>query len=134
MASNNNITDVLIVGGGYAGLSTASTLYRATHTTIVFDSHVYRDQRAPQIRQLPGWEGKTSTEYRKAARAELEGTGLSAFVDSPIEKIERTDDGLFKAKTSDGKEFLGRKVVLASGVQEIYPNIPGYEDCWVTGM
>lgn len=134
MVLNNTITDVLIVGGGYAGLSTASTLYRATHTTIVFDSGVYRDQRAPQIRQLPGWEGKASDEYRAAARAELESTGLSTFVNVSVKSIERTDDGLFEAQTSDGKTWLGRKVVLAMGVQEIYPNIPGYEKCWVTGM
>ncbi|KAH8723049.1 thioredoxin reductase [Phaeosphaeriaceae sp. PMI808] len=132
--ASTNITDVLIVGGGYAGLSTASTLYRATHTTTVFDSNVYRDQHAPEIRQLPGWEGKASSEYRAAARTELESTGLSAFVDAPVERIEMTNDGLFKAKTSDGREWLGKKLVLATGVEEVYPDITGYADCWVTGI
>jgi thioredoxin reductase len=134
MTSSNDITDVLIVGGGYAGLSTASTLYRATHKTVVFDSNIYRDQRAPQIRQLPGWEGKTSTEYRAAAQTELQSTGLSSIVNAAVERIDRTDDGLFKAKTSDGREWLGKKIVLATGVEEVYPDIPGYDDCWVTGM
>ncbi|PGH15362.1 hypothetical protein AJ80_05546 [Polytolypa hystricis UAMH7299] len=130
----NHITDVLVVGGGYAGLSAALTLYRATHTTIVFDSQVFRDRRAPKIRLLPGWEGTSSEQFRETARTELAQTGLSSFVDTEVTAIQQTDTGIWEVTTSDGKEWLGKKVVLATGTDEIYPSIPGYEECWVTGI
>jgi len=37
------ITDILIIGRGYTCLSATITLYRANHTTVIFDSHKYRN-------------------------------------------------------------------------------------------
>ncbi|KAI1952049.1 hypothetical protein LOZ12_002787 [Ophidiomyces ophidiicola] len=132
--TTDTVTDVLIVGGGYAGLSAASTLYRATHSTIVFDSNIFRDNLAPQIRLLPGFEGASSDRYREVARTELEKTGLCSFVNSEVTEVEKIENGLWKLTTEDGNNWLGKKIILATGVDEIYPDIAGYEDCWVTGI
>ncbi|KAJ5431630.1 hypothetical protein N7445_008128 [Penicillium cf. griseofulvum] len=130
------MTDVLIIGGGYAGLAAASTLYRSTHSTIVFDSGKFRDQRAPDIRLLPGFEGSNSADYRATARAELERTGICVFVNAEVTSIAKTQDPeeSWKITTASGGQFYGRKIVLATGTDEVYPDIDGYLDCWVTGI
>ncbi|PKX88424.1 FAD/NAD(P)-binding domain-containing protein [Aspergillus novofumigatus IBT 16806] len=134
--SSTPTADVLIIGGGYAGLAAASTLYRATHSTIVFDSGLFRDDKAPHVRLLPGWDGTVSSKYRQAARAELENTGLCFFVNAQVTTIakQQGQDYEWRVTASNGQEYHGRKVVLATGTDEIYPDIPGYKDCWVTGI
>ncbi|KAL5364127.1 FAD/NAD(P)-binding domain-containing protein [Aspergillus floccosus] len=127
------LVDVLIVGGGYAGLAAASTLYRATHSSIVFDSGVFRDAKGASIRLLPGWEGVDSSDYRAAAREELTKTGLCSVVYAGVSEIQGTD-GMWTAIATDGEQYSGRKIILATGSDEIYPSIPGYGDCWVTGI
>lgn len=134
MSTETPIVDALIVGGGYAGLAAASTLGRATHSSIIFDSGIFRDARAAPIRQLPGWDGVDSSQYRAAARSELEHIGLCSFVSTEVSTIQSDGSGLWVATTSDGKKHYGRKVILATGSEEIYPDIPGYQDCWVTGI
>lgn len=134
MSSNQSTADVLIVGGGYAGLAAASTLHRATHSSIVFDSGIFRDAKAPLIRLLPGWDGVDSGDYRAAARAELEKTGLCSFIHADVLNIQLSELGLWIAKTRSGQQYSGKKIILATGTDEVYPNIPGYRDCWATGM
>lgn len=129
-----HVTDVLVVGGGYAGLAAANTLYRSCHTTMVFNSGNFRDQKAPHIRLLPGFEDVESWRYREMARTELEQTGLCSFVDADVTRIEGSDAKGWMLITADGAQYHGRKIVLATGTQELYPDIAGYADCWVTGI
>ncbi|KAF3396437.1 hypothetical protein F1880_007214 [Penicillium rolfsii] len=127
-----NITDVLIVGGGYAGLAAANTLYRSCHTTVIFNSGYFRDQKASRIRLLPGFENVQSWRYREVAREELEQTGLCSFVEAEVTRIEGSDAKGWTLITADGQQYHGRKIVLATGTDELYPDIAGYADCWVT--
>ena len=50
-----------------------------------------------------------------------------------IETIKQREDGLFEA-SGDGRTWTAKKVVLATGVEDVFPDIPGYADCWGTGM
>ncbi|KAL6788094.1 FAD/NAD(P)-binding domain-containing protein [Trichoderma camerunense] len=134
MSIESPVVDVLIVGGGYGGLAAASTLYRATHSLIIFDSGVFRDAKAKPIRQIPGWDGIDSSKYRAIARAELEQTGLCSFVSAEVSTLRPEGSNLWMATTIDGQTYRGKKVILATGCEEIYPDIPGYQECWVTGI
>ncbi|KAJ5381440.1 uncharacterized protein N7496_003868 [Penicillium cataractarum] len=129
-----HVIDVLIVGGGYAGLAAANTLYRSCHTTMVFNSGHFRDEKASRIRLLPGFEDVQSSRYREMAREELKQTGLCTFVEAEVARVEGSDAEGWTLITTDGKEYHGRKVVLATGTSERYPDIAGYTDCWVTGI
>jgi thioredoxin reductase len=129
-----DITDVLIVGGGYAGLAAANTLYRCCQTTMIFNSGQFRDQKASRIRLLPGFEDVQSSRYREIAKEELQQTGLCSFVEAEVARIEGSDGEGWTLITTDGEQYHGRKVVLATGTSELYPDIAGYADCWVTGI
>ena len=56
------------------------------------------------------------------------------FQDAALAKIGKTDDGLFLAVDEQNNRWTGKKLLLATGVKDIYPDIPGYDACWVKGM
>jgi hypothetical protein len=72
------IKDILIVGGGPAGLAAALTLYRALRTVTIFDASLPR-QKTP-VHLTPSWEHETPGKFRESARAELEKTELAEIV------------------------------------------------------
>jgi thioredoxin reductase len=133
MASAN--LDVLIVGGGPAGLAAALGLCRAQYTAAVFDSGVYRNRLADHMHTVPTWDHINPAEYRKAAREEiLRRYNTVKFVNTTIQSIRKTDHNTFVATNLEGKEWTGKKLLLASGVTDVFPDIQGYGDCWAKGM
>ncbi|KAF2729062.1 FAD/NAD(P)-binding domain-containing protein [Polyplosphaeria fusca] len=132
--SPSPITDVLIIGGSHAGLSAALTLYRALHTCVIFDSNKPRNNYGTATRLTPTWEHQDPESLKNAARKELKAAGYVRFVDAEVQRIEKTDDGLFKATDGSGVEWLGRKVIMATGSKDIFPKIPGYDALYARGI
>jgi gliotoxin/aspirochlorine biosynthesis thioredoxin reductase len=84
---------------------------------------------------VPTWDHRDSKDFRAAARKDLLARyNTTQFQDVKVESISRTDLGLFKAIDVTKTEWLGRKVILATGVRDIYPDIDGYGECWAYGM
>ena len=130
-----DVVDVLIIGGGPAGLSAATALNRLMHPCIVFDSGVYRNARAPHMHNVPTWDHKNPEAFREAARKDLtDRYDTTRFVKSRVEKLVKLDNGHFEAVDSQGNKYTGKKVVLATGVEDLYPEIAGYDDCWGHGI
>ncbi|KAI0445778.1 thioredoxin reductase [Xylaria telfairii] len=126
--------DVLIIGGGHAGLSAALTTYRALLKTTVFDTHQPRNSWNTDIRLTPTWDSKLPSENLSTSRKELAATGLVDFVDVRIDSIEKQPDGLFKVVDTTGKYWIGRKVLLAMGASNVFPSIPGYAESFAKSI
>ncbi|XDG05271.1 hypothetical protein ABKA04_004886 [Annulohypoxylon sp. FPYF3050] len=105
-APTPDLVDVLIIGGGPAGLTSAVSIARNVHTAIVFDSNSYRNERTAHFHMLPTWDGKNPIEFRDIARVNtLEGYETIFYEDLKIEKANKNDDGLFEVTDENGKTY-----------------------------
>lgn len=131
-----DLVDVLIIGGGFSGLSAAATLARQLHTVVLFDSGIYRNARSSKLHVVPTWDGQDPDRFRAIARDELAKYGtVQVYQHTEITKVTKTGKNIFEAHNEAcGRSWRGRKVILATGVHEKFPSIPGYDDCWARGM
>lgn len=88
---------------------------------------------------VPTWEHRDPADFRAAVKEDiLAHYDTVSFEDTEIKTIEKTsrEDGasLFKAVDATGKEWWGRKVVIATGITDIMLDIPGYAENWAHSM
>ncbi|KAI1102623.1 FAD/NAD(P)-binding domain-containing protein [Jackrogersella minutella] len=108
------LVDVLIVGGGPAGLTSAVTVARNAHTAIMFDSY-----------------SKDPIVFWDAARQNtLDNYEIIFYEDVKIEKAEKNDQGIFVLTDENEKIWNGRSLIPASGIIDVPLDIPGFDDCW----
>jgi thioredoxin reductase len=135
-----NVPDVLIIGGSHAGLSAALTLYRALHTSVIFDANTPRNKYQTPIRLTPTWEHQHLDNFKQAAKKELQDAGYTTFVEARVDKVSKASNGnghgngLFELVDSNGTTWHGRKLLLATGSKDIFPAIPGYAELYARRM
>ncbi|KAF7885235.1 hypothetical protein EAF00_011053 [Botryotinia globosa] len=129
-----SLVDVLIIGAGPAGISCAAALARLRHTA----SNKFRNEKSKHMHTVFTWDHRDPSEFRAASREDvLARYKTICFEDVAIQtigKISKDGDGegsgIFKAIADTGKDWWGRKLVLATGARDIMVNIEGYEECW----
>jgi hypothetical protein len=101
---------------------------------MVYDSQLYRNSQSPESHTIMGYEGISPAEYRSKIQMELcslygpGGLGNGVFKNGKIVSLEKVDGG-FEAIDDDGMKIKARKVVLATGIKDILPPIPGMSPC-----
>jgi thioredoxin reductase len=125
--------EIIVVGGGPAGLSAAASVVRQSHKTVLFDSGKYRNAESKHMHTVPTWDHQNPQAFRDAALKDFERYGSITVEKVEIETTKQRDDGLFEA-SAGGKTWTAKKVILATGVEDLYPDIPGYAECWVSGI
>ncbi|AWB44459.1 pyridine nucleotide-disulfide oxidoreductase [Paenibacillus sp. CAA11] len=120
--------DCLIIGGGIAGLQAAIQLGRySAHKVAVIDSGHGRSSLCRQYHNLLGWpEGVSGPELRKRGRDQAKAVGIE-FIDDEIKKADK-HEGEFMLEGRDGTAYRSRTLLLATGLLDRYPHIPGLED------
>lgn len=119
--------DVIVIGAGPAGLQAALTLGRMHRRTLVLDSGVYRNDPADAMHNFLTHDGADPADLRADARAEL-----SHYDDVRIREIAATEVagnvGAFTVTLADGTTETAGKLLLATGVRDTLPDIPGLPD------
>lgn len=133
MATQINSASVLIVGAGPAGMSAALTLARQQHSSIVFGDEVYRNARADYMHLIPGFDHVPPSSYRQTARANILSNYAEhvTFQNAKIARVQKDPaTGGITATDEAGTLYRGKKLILASGVEDIPLPIDGYADCF----
>jgi len=118
--------DVLIVGGGPAGLSAALILGRCHRTVLLCDAGHQRNLRSNAIHGLLGREGRSPAVFLDEARAELSQYKSVSVRNSLVEGITPAAEG-FEFLCTDGTAGRVAKVLLASGLVDELPEVAGIE-------
>ena len=124
----NMTTDVLIVGAGPAGLEAALVLARAGRSVVVLDGGPGRNAPAAHSHNVFTREGAPPDELRRIGRTQAEGYG-ARFVEAEASHAEAGDDGVH-VRLADGTEMTVRRFLLATGVEDLLPDIPGMSEAW----
>ncbi|WP_105032972.1 NAD(P)/FAD-dependent oxidoreductase [Arthrobacter ruber] len=124
--------DVVVVGGGAAGLSAAVTLGRALRTVLVVDGGRPRNAAAQGVHGFLTREGMSPQALLDAGRAEAESYG-AAIVDGEALAVQRGSAG-FEVELADGRIVGGRRLLVASGLSDGLPAVPGLREQWGAGV
>ncbi|POX51198.1 NAD(P)/FAD-dependent oxidoreductase [Streptomyces sp. Ru72] len=120
--------DVLVVGGGVAGLSAALTLARARRSVLVVDSGEPRNAPAAAAHGLLTRDGTPPLELLRLGREEVVGYG-GQFVSDRAVSARRVEGG-FVVEGASGRTFGARRLLVTTGLVDELPEIPGLRERW----
>lgn len=120
--------DVVVVGGGFAGCSAALSLSRSSMTVKVVDAGYQRNRLSSRVYSYLGIDGKHTPATISDFKDELELYGVSIMKDSINNSIFQED--LFCLMTASGILIKCRYLILATGVQDLLPALPGIQALW----
>ena len=121
--------DVVVIGGGAAGLSGALTLARSRRAVAVIDAGQPRNARAAGVHGYLTRDGMPPAELVRVARLEVEGYG-GRVVDGRVEQVLRADDGRLIVALAGGRPLTSRRLLVATGLVDELPDVPGLRERW----
>lgn len=121
--------DVIIIGGSYSGLAAGMALRRALRKVLIIDDGKPCNRQTPHSHNFITHDGREPAEIAALARQQVEKYSTVTFVNDKAIYSAKTADG-FEVKTVSGETFLTRKLILATGIKDILPAIPGLAACW----
>ena len=115
--------DCTVIGGGPAGLNATLVLGRARRNVLLVDNNDARNKVTHDSHGFITRDGVKPKEFRELAHEEFKRYDSIETMEDKVVEIVREKE-FFKIKTVKGSEWLSRKVVLATGVTEKFPNVP----------
>lgn len=123
--------DVVVVGGGPAGLSAALVLGRACLKVLICDSGNGRNAPAAGVHGFLTRDGTPPAELRRIGREQLKSYDVR-FHDGRATNAAKTSAG-FEVTLDGAKVVACRKLILATGMADVLPEIPGLRELWGNG-
>jgi thioredoxin reductase len=124
-----NEYDVTIIGGGAAGLSAALVLSRARRTVLVVDSGAPRNAPAAHMHGFLSRDGLPPGELLANGRDEVEHYGGEVLAGT-VADLEPCDTVGYRVLLADGRRVHARRLLLATGLRDELPDIPGLRERW----
>lgn len=121
--------DVIVIGGSYAGMAAALQLARARRKVLVIDGGQRRNRFATHSYGFMGQDGADPAHIWAEARRQVEAYPTLRWVDGIAGGITGKKDG-FGVTTDSGAEYSGRRILIATGVKDHLPDIPGLAARW----
>ncbi|MGW6603200.1 NAD(P)/FAD-dependent oxidoreductase [Streptomyces sp. NPDC055036] len=135
MTGANNTTnsrtsyDVIVIGGGAGGLNAALVLARARRTVAVVDAGEPRNAPSAHMHSFLSRDGVPPLTVLEVGRAEIACYG-AVRIDGRVEQVEAGETGGYVVRLEGGATLDARHVVLATGLRDELPEIPGVHAMW----
>lgn len=129
--TDNKILDVIIIGGSYSGLSASMALGRALRNVLIIDSGLPCNRQTPHSHNFITQDGETPKAIAGKAKAQVLNYDTIEFLTDLAINGKKTEKG-FEIYTESGKVFSAKKLVFATGVKDIMPDMEGFSECWGT--
>lgn len=120
--------DVVVIGGGPAGLNGALMLARSRRSVVVVDAGAPRNSRAAGVHGLLGHDGIPPAELIERGRAEVRRYG-GQVAEGEVIRTSRDGDN-FIVGLADGKSVRARRLLITSGLVDELPDLPGVRERW----
>jgi thioredoxin reductase len=130
--ASSNRFDVAIIGGGAAGLSAALVLGRSRRRVLVAHSGPTRNAPADAAHGFLTRDGTPPRDLLATGREQLKPYGV-VIRDERAVTADRAAGG-FAVALEDGSRIQARKLILATGVRDVLPEIPEFEELWGRGV
>ena len=126
--------DIIVIGGGPAGLTAAVYGLRNGKSVFVIEKNVFGGQicNSPRVENIPGFECISGDEFGEKFLAQAMNQGADITLEDAI-SVEKTGES-FIVKTAEGSEYEGKTVILATGTTHRLLGLPGEEDLVGNGI
>ncbi len=124
--------DIAILGGGPAGLQAALVLSRTRKKVVVFDTpEPPRNAASHGVHNFLGLDGLLPMDIRKISWKQIDKYESAELRKEKIVNVNKEEkDGIFVITMDNENSIRAKKVILAVGYYDSYPNIPGFIECW----
>jgi thioredoxin reductase len=119
--------DVIVIGGGAAGLSGALALVRSRRSVLVVDDGTPRNAPAEGVHNYLTRDGVPPAELYAIGRQEVAGYG-GEFASGTVTAVRRNE--LFTVELADGTTYQGRRLLVTTGLTDVLPDVPGLAERW----
>ena len=121
--------EVIIVGGSYSGLSAAMSLGRSLRQVLVIDSGLPCNRQTPHSHNFITQDGEVPAVISAKAKLQVHFYKTVQFFNGIAIEVTKTKDG-FEIKTNSGETFTSKKMLFATGVKDLLPEVKGLAECW----
>jgi len=121
--------DVIIIGGSYSGLSAALALGRALRKVLIVDAGKPCNRQTPHSHNFLTHDGDKPADISAVAKAEVLKYPTVKFIDGTVDSAKKIAHG-FNISINGAEEYSSRKLLIASGLKDVFPDINGFAECW----
>ncbi len=134
---SSTLHDCLALGAGPAALAAAVTMGRSYLKVLVVSNNKFRNSKSSHMHTMPNWDHRNPADNRAAAHREIiDKYKTVVFADTEITLLESeapsggSTETQFAAVTVHGEKLKGRKIIIATGCEDIFPPIGGFSEGW----
>ncbi|GAB2528765.1 NAD(P)/FAD-dependent oxidoreductase [Spirosoma aerophilum] len=127
--NDNTGYEVIIIGGSYAGLAAAMALGRSLRTVLIIDSGLPCNRQTPLSHNFITQDGEKPGVITQKAKEQVLRYSTVTFLSDLAISGQKNQSG-FTITTQSNGSFQARKLIFASGIKDIMPDIKGFADCW----
>lgn len=126
---DSNSFEVIIIGGSYSGLSAAMALGRSLRKVLIIDGGNPCNKQTPYSHNFLTQDGKTPSEISTISKQQVQEYETIKFHYAFAKSGRKTDVG-FEVSTDRGESFTSKKIIFATGINDLMPEIKGFSECW----